>query len=51
MALKPHVSDPNAKEVQAKIAKLEKQGTAQGAEKLKAEHNIDVGGKSRIVTK
>lgn len=49
MALTANVNDPNRKEVQTKIKKLKDQGTAEAADKLKAEHNIDAAGKSQIV--
>lgn len=44
MSLTPHAEDPNRKEVKNHIAKLEKEGTAQAADQLKEEFNIDVGG-------
>ena len=51
MSLAPNVNDPNAKEVNAKIEQLKKKGGAESADKLKAEHNIDVAGTPRTASK
>ena len=46
MALSPHVDDKNRNKVKQNISKLQKEDTAQSAEKLKEQHNM--GDKEKI---